>query len=417
VKNVLRNKSRTFMVIFIISLCICVYLSMTIVNRSIGERTVALSEDIDTTITIRPAGEFGGMTGGMPGDPMATSSEPIDEEIITRVETTAHVASVQVLAMSMETSSSSSSQPGPGRMGTQVLGEYPGVELVLFGGGSLSLLTGRELNAGDASENVALVGSGYKNESGSGVGDIITLNGTSFSVVGVFTSGSMFGDRTVIVPYNVFKTTYDIDGPSMLYVTVDSVGNMDTVEASLKNALGDDYDVVPLTEMSGVGLQESIDSIVANSALGAQVALITAGAVMIFVMILVTRERIKEIGVLKALGFRNSKIVSQFMTESISLAAIAFIVGILLTVVAGPFVASALLQTSSYTSGISGGGPPGGGRPDVNINVISQTDFSISTELAIFTFILVLILGLLGSLYPTIRAMRLQPAEALRYDE
>lgn len=411
------------MVIFIISLCICVYLSMTIVNRSIGERTVALSEDIDTTITVRPAGEFGGMggMGGMPGDASASSSEPIDETMISRVESTEHVSSVQVLAMSRESSSGSSSQPGPGRMGTQVLGEYPGSEIVLFGGGSLTLLSGRELDSGDTDQAVALIGSAYKNDTGSDVGSAITLNGTSFSVVGVFTTGSMFGDNTVIVPYNIFKTTYDIDGPSMLYVTVDYVGNMDTVEAALKASLGDEYDVVPLTEMSGAGLQESIDSIVANSALGAQVALITAGAVMIFVMILVTRERIKEIGVLKALGFKSSKIVSQFVVESMTLATIAFVVGILLTVVAGPFVSSALLQTSNLTSGISGGGPPGGGfggdRLGVNTNVISQTNFSISIGLAVFTFVLVMILGIIGSLYPTIKAMRLQPAEALKYDE
>ncbi len=416
VKNVFRNTSRTIMVIFIISLCICVYLSMTIVNGSISERTTNISENLDTTITIRPAGEYGG--GMMPG---MASSTPVDESVITVARQTDHVATVQVLAMATENSAVTATRQGMGR-GTQVLGEIPGTDLVLMGGGSMELLSGRSFVSSDADDAVAYIGSAYRNTTGASVGSTIKLNGMYFEVIGIFTTGSMFGDRSVIIPYEVFKDTYAVEGPSMLYVTASSVGYVDSVVESLKTALGDGYDVVALADMDFGNLGTSIEEISANSQLGALVALITAGAVMVFVMILVTRERMKEIGVLKALGFRNSKIVTQFIVESMTLATIGFVVGIILTVVAGPYISAALLQTSSVTSSVTGGpGDVFGGRPGVDqagsSGAISEMDFTISLELALFSFAMVMVLGIIGSLYPTFKAMKLQPAEALKYDE
>lgn len=421
VKNVFRNTSRTIMVIFIISLCICVYLSMTIVNGSISETTMNISENLDTTITIRPAGEYGG--GMMPG---MASSTPIDESVITVARQTDHVATVQVFAMATEESAVYTTRQGmpPGGMnrGTQVLGEIPGTDLVLMGGGSMELLSGRSFVSSDADDAVAYIGSAYRNETGAAVGSTIELNGTYFEVIGIFTTGSMFGDSSVIIPYEVFKDVYAVEGPSMLYVTASSVGYVDSVVDSLKTALGGDYDVVALADMDFGNLGTSIEDISANSELGALVALVTAGAVMVFVMILVTRERMKEIGVLKALGFRNSKIVTQFIVESMTLATIGFVIGIIMTVVAGPYISAALLQTSSVTSSVTGGPGGGfGGRPGVDqagsSGAISEMDFTISLELALFSFAMVMVLGIIGSLYPTFKAMKLQPAEALKYDE
>ena len=59
IKNVFRNKARTIAVILIIGLSIGVFLSMSIVNANIADNTTSLQEDIDTTITIRPAGTYG----------------------------------------------------------------------------------------------------------------------------------------------------------------------------------------------------------------------------------------------------------------------------------------------------------------------------------------------------------------------
>ena len=251
------------------------------------------------------------------------------------------------------------------------------------------------------------IGLEYSENNDINVGDSIGLNGESLEVVGIFDSGTRLGGNTIIVPYEILKSAFFLDGPNIIYVTVDTIGNMGLVEEKLKDTLGtEDYDVAPLSTLMGDRadmLQENIDSISANSELGSLVSLLTAAAVMVFVMILVTRERIREIGVLKAIGFRNSKIMAQFFTESMTLATIGFVVGVLLTIIAGPNIASLFIGASS-TSGAPG-------MP------VSVGDFTLSSELMLYTLALSIVLGIIGSLYPIMKAINLKPAEALRYDE
>ena len=60
-----------------------------------------------------------------------------------------------------------------------------------------------------------------------------------------------------------------------------------------------------------------------------------------------TKERVNEIGVLKAIGLPNSKIVKQFLSESIVMACFGFVVCILVTLVAGPMMQTILIESGS----------------------------------------------------------------------
>jgi len=401
VRNVFRNKARTLAVILIVGLSIGVFLTMSIVNDNISGRTVEISEDVDTTITVRPAGSYGSF-----------SSETMDESALTIVESTEHVDTVQPQIIYMDFGDNGNQGPWGGTRPTMFMGMDPGETLMLFGGGTISITSGRTLNSGDAAEPVAIIGSGYSDRIGVNVGDSIDVNGTSVQVVGEYTTGQKFGDMSVIIPYEIAKSAFAVDGPSMVYVTVDLIGNMESVIDELRTTLGSDYDVVSLSsvmEERASALQESIYTITANSELGSLVALITAATVMIFVMILVTRERIQEIGVLKAVGFKNSRIVTQFLTESVTFATIGFVIGVVLAMLAGPYIAQAFLGASTT----SGTGFPGGGGG----NLIGTIDFALGWDLLIFALVLAIVLGIIGSLYPIARAVSLEPAEALRYGE
>ncbi|MBI5000158.1 MAG: FtsX-like permease family protein [Euryarchaeota archaeon] len=420
IRNVFRNKARTIVVIIIIGISIGVFLSMTIVNGNISARTVQIAEGLDTMVIVRPAGSYGpgqfggGMSGGPPGQGSNATQATIgvlNESIVPTIETVAHVKSVQRLAvqMSMPTMGATGGRPSMGL--TQ--GLDPTGKIFLFSGGTVTLASGRNLDASDMSSAVAIIGGNYSSEKSVGLGGSVDINGTSVQVVGIFTSGNRFGNNAVVVPYETLKAAYSIEGPSSIYVEVDSIGYMDAVENQLKSALGEDFDVVAASEMNRSPIQSSIESISANSQLGSIVALITAVVVMIFVMVLVTRERIREIGVLKAVGFKNSKIISQFLIESVTLASIGFVVGIALTMLAGPYIASGLLGASASAPNIQG---PGGfeGR---SFSPVSNIDFTLSLDLVLYALALTIALGIIGSLYPIIRAIKLKPAEALRYDE
>ncbi len=389
VKNVFRNKARTLAVILIIGLSIGVFLSMSVVNANIAENTTSLSEGMDTTITISPAGSM-----------IPMSADMMNESVITQIETVEHIEAIQKLILVIESSDS--------RRGTPIQGLDPSISVFLFSGGSIGEITsGRTLDSSDIGQPVAIIGLEYSNDNDVNVGDSIDMNGISVEVVGIFDSGTRLGGNTIIMPYDTLKSAYSLDGPNIIYVTVDTIGNMGLVEEELKDTLGtEDYDVAPLSALMGDRadmLQENIDSISANSELGSLVSLLTAAAVMVFVMMLVTRERIREIGVLKAIGFRNSRIMAQFFTESMTLATIGFVVGVLLTLVAGSNIASLFIGASS-TSGAPG-------MP------VSVGDFTLSSELMMYTLALSIVLGIIGSLYPIMMAINLKPAEALRYDE
>ncbi len=390
VKNVFRNKARTLVVILIIGLSIGVFLSMSVVNANIAENTTSLSEGMDTTITITPAGSM-----------IPMSTDMMNESVIDQIETVEHIETIQKLSLVIESS-------GDSRRGTPIQGIDPSISVFLFSGGSIGdIISGRTLDSGDVNQSVAIIGIEYSNDNDINVGDSIVMNETSVEVIGVFDSGTRLGGNTIIMPYEALKSAYSLDGPNIIYVTVDTIGNMGIVEEELKDTLGtEDYDVAPLSALMGDradAIQENIDSIAVNSELGSLVSLITAAAVMVFVMILVTRERIREIGVLKAIGFRNSRIMSQFFTESMALATIGFVVGVLLTIIAGPNIANLFIGASSTSSA------PG--------TSMSLGDFTLSSELMLYTLALAIVLGILGSLYPIMKAINLKPAEALRYDE
>ena len=405
-KNLLRNKTRTFAVVLIIGLSISVYLSMSIVSGNITQNTSDLADGMDTTITVRPAGTYGPM-----------SMEAMDESVVATIRSVAYVVNVQRLAVVMDRGDDGGTfEPGgerPSMLMMQGMDPYGG--LFLNTGGTLEITSGRQLDSTEISASVAIVGEQYAEENSLVVGSTMDVNGTSIQIVGLFTSGNSFGDSAVIMPYETLKAARELDGPNTIYVKIDLIGNMDAAETALKAVLGDDYDVVPATEVQGAFMQQNIDNIEANSQLSSIVALITASVVMIFVMVLITRERIREIGILKAIGFKNSRIISQFLTESMALAIIGFVVGVLMTMVMGPYIANTVLGTST-TSGMPGmsmAGRPGGGGGITGATL----DFSLSADLVVYTLVFAIVLGIIGAMYPVLRAIKLRPADALRYTE
>lgn len=391
VKNVFRKKVRSISVIIIIGFCLAIFITMSIVNANISERANRLSTNVDTTVEIRPAGSYGGFSRGT-----------MSESILPTVKSTAHVIATQKVITHME---GEMGDPGSGKRPTMVQGEDPSAGLILMGGGTLTINSGRTLNSGDSSSLVAIIGTKYAEDQNVDVSDTIDLNETALTVVGIFTTGNQFGDNGIIIPFETAKKVYAITGMNNVYVTVDYAGYVDDVVNTLKKSLGDGYDVVSMSEMAA-RMQESINSISTNSETGLWLSLITGVVVMIFVMIMVTRERTKEIGVLKAIGFKNSSIVTQFFIESIVLAVVGFVIGLILVMTVGSSLSNIVLGTSSGR-GMPGGGFGGG---------IEFTLSTISPELLMYALSLAIAFGIIGSLYPILKAVSLKPAEALRYE-
>jgi putative ABC transport system permease protein len=304
----------------------------------------------------------------------------------------------------------------PNRMLVQ--GMDPGEELMLMNGGGFQIIEGRSLEGSDNSSQVAIIGTELAESNNADVGGYIALGDSQFEVVGILSSGTRFGDNAAIVPYQAAKAAFDSEGPSVVYVTAGSLGEVEQMVTDLRNALGTDYDVVTPTDRSDTQ-QEALDTIQSNSTTAAWLALITGMAVMVFIMILITRERVREIGVLKAIGFKNSKIVTQLVTESVTLATMGFIVGMVFVLVAGPSISSMMMETGTIEEQSTTGGSslvPGQTRPSGTTVGFAEVDFTMEPVLLVITLVVAVVLGVVGSLYPVMQAIKLSPAEALRYE-
>jgi putative ABC transport system permease protein len=124
----------------------------------------------------------------------------------------------------------------------------------------------------------------------------------------------------------------------------------------------------------------------------AAISLVVGGLGVANIMLVSVTERTREIGIRKAIGARSGAIMKQFLTEAVALAGLGGLAGVSCGV--GFTLAAAQLMPRIA---------PKYGTPDVNPTAVAIA-FGVS-----------LIIGLLAGGYPALRAARLQPVEALRF--
>ncbi|HKD74823.1 MAG TPA: FtsX-like permease family protein, partial [Ktedonobacterales bacterium] len=237
------------------------------------------------------------------------------------------------------------------------------------------------------------------------------LNGTTFTLVGMISTGSGFGDNTIIIPLATAQSVYKVSGVSEVTVYAGSDSDVQPLVNRLKSALGSGVDVTAQSDLFQATLTALKDA-QGNIFTTLVVAIITAALVILFAVMLIVRERTREIGLLKAIGASNWQVVSQFGVEVLSLSGIAAVVAALLLIITGNTLASKFDITSN-TGGFTGGGGRffGGAIPTSN-----QAPFSAG--LTASTLITVLGLGIalavLASVIPAWYVARTKPAEVLR---
>ena len=117
--------------------------------------------------------------------------------------------------------------------------------------------------------------------------------------------------------------------------------------------------------------------------------LIVAGMIIFFAMTASVKERVQEIGLFRAIGFRTSHIIQVLLTEAFIVSLLAGIAGYVIGIVSPRFVAPYLMNAYNLT-------------------------FVFDPVLAAGAIISSVIVGLLASIYPAVRAGRLDPVEALK---
>lgn len=272
----------------------------------------------------------------------------------------------------------------------------------------LSLSAGTFPSAYDPSS--AVIGNSIAYPTSSGGQQLVGLNQVVSMKIGTSTSGLAFLVKGILNAYgsalfsnvdlNVYITTQaaqiylkttDFSG---IYIIVDSTDNISTIQSSITSLYGSDISVISAgsiaTSLSSVTNQLSVFLGAIGGVSLFVAAIMTANTMFVSVM-----ERTKEIGVLKAIGFRSGQILSMFLAECVVTGILGGISGTLV----GYVLAFVLGGALSF-------GPSGGGS--------SSPVFS--TGLILFTLFFPVVVSVLAGLYPARRASRMNPITALKYE-
>lgn len=225
------------------------------------------------------------------------------------------------------------------------------------------------------------------------VGKQVLVGKKRYTVVGVFEAkGSVLGqdqDKAVAIPLKAIKQQYGAENISAIYIKANTPQDVDTVKKRTRELLSrriseDDFSV--LTQEQTLNTIQGILGVL-SIALGgiAGISLIVGGIGIMNIMLVSVTERTKEIGLRKAVGAPPRAILIQFLIEAIVLSVIGGLIGI------------GLGYLGSW--GLS---------------------FFVSSYVPLWTvglaFGFSMIVGIIFGVAPAIRASRLDPIVALRYE-
>ncbi len=260
-------------------------------------------------------------------------------------------------------------------------------------------------------KNECAIGAVMARKAGLAVGDSIPLKTVSaqFSdkywnplVVGIFEFDySRFDEDTIIVPIDRLQRILGLaQGTQQLVVYADDERDSTEIRNGLRALLGEDAFVREWSENYWVAMFRSMSGIYT---VVYAVFLIVASFLIVNTMLMVIHERIKEIGMMGALGMSRREIVAVFFLEAVFLSLLGAAAGALVGGVASFFGSRFPIDMEVFT---------GGGMKDFPISGTLYLDFSPWT--VCFGFLFGVVVSSLCTLVPSLKSAFVEPVEALR---
>jgi putative ABC transport system permease protein len=269
-----------------------------------------------------------------------------------------------------------------------------------------SLTEGRFLTEGDDQRraNVAVIGYNIAQtlfEGRTAVGKEVRINSDRFEVIGVFEKvesnfGESYENNLVAIPLATKEKLHPWDEALSLSVKAASLEKLEEAREEIINALrvyrkvgfGEPNNFELVTQDVYKERVESITGVIYIAMLViTSVGLMVGGIGVMNIMLVSVTERTREIGVRKAIGARRMNILLQFLTEAMTLSGTGGIIGIILGLVLG-----------------------------ISINAWAGFPLTISVFWVVIGFTVAVSVGLVSGMYPAMKAARLDPIEALRYE-
>jgi putative ABC transport system permease protein len=353
-----------------------------------------------------------GTTGEQAGGERAGQKVRLEQADVDALRATATLAkqvcpeTVKFLAMTHEERSTSTAIRGVCQQYGEMRNEVPAV--------------GRWLDADDqlSRRRVVFLGALLKKKLFAGlpaVGETLSIQGERFTVVGVmdrkFSQSSYFmnDDQSAWIPYSTAGDLWDTKSASVLVVQPVSAEFDAQTRVQVLTVLANRQHFSP-TDKRAVLMNSMAEfrPIIMGISYGLEFLLLFVGLLtlgiggvgVMNIMLVTVNERIREIGLRRALGARRRHIRVQFLTEALAITLAGGAIGVLVSVAIGaaigtlPFLGPAYEDTS--------------GRVDIHMQ--------ISWGILMATVIVLVLVGILSGFVPAMRAARLDPVEALRYE-
>jgi len=293
-----------------------------------------------------------------------------------------------------------------------ITGNYPNVISLR----ALKLAQGRFYNAQDEAQHarVAVIGSEAKEKLFSGrnaLGERIRIDGLSVEVIGILKPKMQAGDddinRLIYLPFTTMgeiKNTRYLDSIWFNYETP----AYETLEQTARNVMsvGHRFNPTDRRAMMVFNVMEQVRQFEMIT-LGLKILLGFIGTLtlgiggvgLMNIMLVSVTQRTREIGVEKALGARRRDILFQFLAESLTITFMGGVLGVILAYVIALSVGRLTLYSAMAKNAEAG---------DIRLLIAPTTLFTATVILAG--------VGLVSGMVPAIRASRLDPIEALRYE-
>lgn len=266
---------------------------------------------------------------------------------------------------------------------------YPEDSFIL---GRFQIIEGVGLNSREAKKarpDPILLGSTAADVLDKNVGDTLRITGSVYRIIGIYETGEAFEDGGAVL--NLTEAQELLGKPrqvSIYYIRLKDPGISDRFMKLVERRW-------PGLSLSGIS--EYADRQTMGDMLKGYVwvigglAIIIGGVGLMNAQLMSVMERTREIGVLRAVGWSKLRVMLLILAESITVSLLGGIIGV--------GIGSLLLYLMSSQTVLFGGGLS-----------------NVGVEILVQSIIVVLLLGLVGGLYPAWRASKMQPVEALRYE-